>query len=524
MSTKEEILINVTPRETRVAVVENGVLQELHLERSRTRGIVGNIYKGKVSRVLPGMQAAFVDIGLEKNGFLHAADALYQHPPQAPYQTPPQALNQTPPRALNQTPPRALNQNTTKSSESVKGSLSIQELVHEGQSVYVQVLKDPIGDKGARLTTQLSIPSRHLVYLPYGRDIGISQKIDAPKERERLTALLQRLMVEHDLQGGFIVRTSAESATDRDIIADMLFLKRIWNFNIKAMQSAASVSLVHEDLPLALRALRDLAHDDLEKIRFDSRETIEKAKEFAAELMPKVVDKLESYSGAQPLFSLYSVEQEIQYAMSRKVSLNSGGDLVIDQTEAMTTIDVNTGSYVGKHDAEETSYNTNLEAASEIARQLRLRNLAGIIIVDFIDMRNDSHKQKVLAMLRAGLANDRVKINVTDISPLGLVEITRKRTRESLEQVLCEPCHVCRGRGTIKTVQTVCYEILREVLSEYHRYKSRSYTIVAAPDVIDLMLDEEASSLADLQDFIDRPIALQSDPYYQQQQYDIALS
>ena len=368
------------------------------------------------------------------------------------------------------------------------------------------------------------MPSRNLVYLPNGRDIGISLKINNPVERERLTELLLGLMTKHDLQGGFIVRTSAESANDADIAADMLFLKRIWNLNLKTMQTVTSVSLVHEDLPLALRALRDLAHDDLERIWIDSRETIEKAREFATELMPEIVGKLERYSGQQPLFSLYSVEQEIQQAMSRKVSLSSGGHLVIDQTEAMTTIDVNTGSFVGQRNADETLFKTNLEAASEIARQLRLRNLAGIIIVDFIDMRRKAHKQQVMAALEAGIASDRVKINVADISPLGLVEITRKRTRESLEQVMSEPCYVCRGRGTIKTVQTVCYEILRELLSEYHRYKAHSYTIVAAPPVIDLMLDEEASSLAELQDFIDRPIALQSDPHYQQQQYDIALN
>ena len=496
MATKEEILINVTPRETRVAVIESGVLQELHLERSLTRGIVGNIYKGKVARVLPGMQAAFVDIGLDKNGFLHAGDIAQD--------------------VVSQDHP-----SLQKASDDMP---LIQDLVHEGKSICVQILKDPIRDKGARLTTEISMPSRNLVYLPNGRDIGISLKINNPVERERLTELLLGLMTKHDLQGGFIVRTSAESANDADIAADMLFLKRIWNLNLKTMQTVTSVSLVHEDLPLALRALRDLAHDDLERIWIDSRETIEKAREFATELMPEIVGKLERYSGQQPLFSLYSVEQEIQQAMSRKVSLSSGGHLVIDQTEAMTTIDVNTGSFVGQRNADETLFKTNLEAASEIARQLRLRNLAGIIIVDFIDMRRKAHKQQVMAALEAGIASDRVKINVADISPLGLVEITRKRTRESLEQVMSEPCYVCRGRGTIKTVQTVCYEILRELLSEYHRYKAHSYTIVAAPPVIDLMLDEEASSLAELQDFIDRPIALQSDPHYQQQQYDIALN
>ena len=496
MATKEEILINVTPRETRVAVVEDGVLQELHLERTLVRGIVGNIYKGKIVRVLPGMQAAFVDIGLDKNGYLHARDIMANTVSGAG-------------KSLN---------------GAEAGGALIQDLVREGESVYVQILKDPIADKGARLTTQLSIPSRNLVYLPYGSDIGISQKLDNPDERERLSEFLQCLKVEHELPGGFIIRTVAESASDEDIAADVLFLKRIWNLNTKLMQTADIASLVHEDLPLALRALRDLVHDDVKTIYIDSRETIEKVKEFSAELMPEVINKLNYYSGEKPLFGLYSVEQEIQKAMARRVQLPSGGDLVIDQTQAMTTIDVNTGSYVGQRNAAETLFKTNLEAATEIARQLRLRNLAGIIIVDFIDMQNKQHKQQVMTALEMGIAKDRVKVNLSDISPLGLVEITRKRTRESLEQIMCEPCHVCRGRGTINTVQTVCYEILREVLSEDRRYKARGYTIVAATAVIDLMLDEEARSLSDLEDFIERPIVLQSDPYYQQHQYDIALN
>ena len=492
MASKDEILINVTPRETRVAVVENGRLQELHLERTLSRGIVGNIFKGKVARVLPGMQAAFVDIGLDKNGFLHAADIARNDPAFAG-------------RPLREVPP-------------------IQNLVHEGQHVYVQVLKDPIGSKGARLTMELSMPSRNLVYLPNGFDIGISQKIENKKERERLTDLVSQQIEKNDLKGGFIIRTLAESATDEDIANDMLFQQRLWVHVSKAMKNAAPATLIHEDVPLSLRTMRDLVHDDLEKIRIDSKETFDKAQEFAKDFMPEVVDKLEYYPGEQPLFGLYSIEQEIESAMHRKVMLKSGGDMIVDQTEAMTTIDVNTGSYVGRRNHEETLFKTNLEAATEIAHQLRLRNLGGIIIVDFIDMQSAKHKKQVLAALDSAIINDRVKINVTDISPLGLVEITRKRTRESLQQVMCEACPTCLGRGTIKTVQTVCYEILREILREDRQYKAQAYTIMASQKVVDLLLDEEASSLADLQEFIDRPISLQADPFYQQQQYDIALS
>lgn len=491
MTTKEEILINVTPRETRVAVIENGVLQELHLERALSRGIVGNIFKGKVARVLPGMQAAFVDIGLEKNGFLHAADIARNDPAFAGQPT------------LDTRP--------------------IQELVHDGESVYVQVVKDPIGSKGARLTTEISMPSRNLVYLPSGIGIGVSQKIESEGERERLKALLENLIEQQELAGGFIVRTLAESASDADISNDMVFLARLWRHTHAAMLSAKPATRVHEDLPLSLRTMRDLVHDDVEKIRLDSKETYDKACEFAKDFMPEVIEKLEYYPGEQPLFGLYSVEQAIQNAMQRKVMLHSGGDMVIDQTEAMTTIDVNTGSYVGRRNLDETLFKTNLEAATEIARQMRLRNLGGIIIVDFIDMQRRTHKKQVLNALETAITRDRVKINVTDISPLGLVEITRKRTRESLEEVMCEACSVCEGRGTIKTVQTVSYEILREVLREDRQFKAQAYTIVASQEVVDLLLDEEASSLADLQDFIDRPVSLRVDPHYQQQQYDIAL-
>lgn len=492
MASKDEILINVTPRETRVAVVENGRLQELHLERTLSRGIVGNIFKGKVVRVLPGMQAAFVDIGLDKNGFLHAADIARNDPAFAG-------------RPMRDVPP-------------------IQDLVHEGKSVYVQVLKDPIGSKGARLTMELSMPSRNLVYLPNGFDIGISQKIESVEERQRLHALVSNQIAKHDLKGGFIIRTLAESASDDDIANDMLFQQRLWGYVSSAMKDAEPASLIHEDVPLSLRTMRDLAHDDLEKIRIDSRESFDKAREFAEDFMPELIDKLEYYPGEQPLFGLYSIEQEIESAMHRKVMLKSGGDIIIDQAEAMTTIDVNTGSYVGRRNHEETLFKTNLEAAIEIAHQLRLRNLGGIIIVDFIDMQSSKHKKQVLAALSTSIAKDRVKINVTDISPLGLVEITRKRTRESLEQVMCEACPVCNGRGTIKTIQTVCYEILREILREDRQYKAQAYTIVAAQQVVDLLLDEEASSLADLQEFIDRPISIKADSYYQQQQYDIALA
>ena len=438
------------------------------------------------------MQAAIVDIGLDKNGFLHAADIARNDPAFAG-----QPIKDIPP---------------------------IQELAHEGEHVYVQVLKDPIGSKGARLTTELSMPSRNLVYLPRGNGIGISQKIENQEERERLNSIVEACIEKNKLEGGFIIRTLAESATDEDIAHDMLFQQRLWQHTTESMKHVASASLVHEDVPLSLRTMRDLVDDGLEKIRIDSKESFDKACAFAEDFVPEVVDKIEYYPGEQPLFGLYSIEQSIQNAMKRKVMLTSGGDLVIDQTEAMTTIDVNTGSYVGRRNHDDTLFKTNLEAATEIAHQMRLRNIGGIIIVDFIDMQRQSHKKKVMAALEAAIAKDRVKINITDISPLGLVEITRKRTRESLEEVMCEPCQVCQGRGMVKSVETICYEILREVIREDRQFKARGYRIVASTNVVELLLDEEASSLADLQDFIERPISLQADPYYNQQQYDIVLT
>lgn len=489
---KEEILINITPQETRVAVVENGVLQEVHIERAMARGIVGNIYKGKVVRVLPGMQAAFVDIGIGKNGFLHASDIVKSDP------------------AFN--------------IEDNKPIPPIQELVHDGQKLCVQVLKDSIGNKGARLTTELSIPSRYLVYMPNAQHIGISQKIEHEVERDRLKNCMEELVEQHGAGNGFIIRTAAESVSEQDLSSDMLFLHKVWLSIKKDIETAQPASLVHADIPLALRTMRDLVHDDVEKIRIDSRETYEKAALFAQDFIPEEVDKIEYYPGERPLFELYAVEEEIKNALDKKVILKSGGHFIIDQTEAMTTIDVNTGAYVGKRNHEETLFKTNLEAAQAIAHQVRLRNIGGIIIVDFIDMENKKHKTQVLNALEDSLARDRVKTNITDMSPLGLVELTRKRTRESLEQTLCESCPVCDGKGSIKTVQTICYQIFREILREDRSFKAQAYSLIASQNVIDMLLDEEATSLADLQEFINKPINLQVDVHYNQEVYEIILS
>ncbi|MEJ2686313.1 MAG: ribonuclease G [Gammaproteobacteria bacterium] len=485
----EEILVNVTPRETRVALVENGVLQEVFIERTRRRGLVGNVYKGVVTRVLPGMQAAFVSIGLERAAFLHASDIA------------------------------------TTDSEGPAGERktdNITQLVHEGQQVLVQVIKDPLGTKGARLTTHITIPSRCLVLMPGACNIGVSQRIEDDTERARLKEIVQRGMAEAE-DHGYIVRTAAEGADPEALIADMVFLRKLWTSIQERAARAQPETIVYEDLPLVLRVLRDMVGPAVEKVRIDSRETFQKAMPFVQEFIPELATLLEYYPGERPVFDLYGVEDEIQKALERKVQLKSGGYLIIDQTEAMTTIDVNTGAYVGHRNLEETIFKTNLEAAQAIVRQLRLRNLGGIIIVDFIDMQQEDHKRQVLRALEKSIERDHAKTHISEVSNLGLVQMTRKRTRESLEHVLCEPCHTCGGRGSLKTAETVCYEIFREILREARQFDADKLLVLAAQDVVDLLLDEESTSLAELEAFIGKPIQLQVEQLYTQEQYDVVL-
>lgn len=480
----EEILINITPMESRVAVVENGVLQEVHVERTQRRGIVGNIYKGRVVRVLPGMQAAFVDIGLERAAFIHAAEI------------------------------------SNREGSAVE---SISALVHEGQALVVQVTKDPIGTKGARLTTHLSIPSRYLVYMPRTSHVGISLRIEDEVERERLKKVVADCVAAEGIegQGGFILRTAAEGAGEDEILADIRYLRRLWDQIAAQIQTVGAPSVIYEDLSLAIRTLRDLVNPRIEKIRIDSRENFQKITSFVEELMPEISDRLEHYPGERPIFDLYGVEDEIQKALERKVLLKSGGYLIVDPTEAMTTIDVNTGAFVGHRNLEETIFKTNLEAATAIARQLRLRNLGGIIIIDFIDMEDEEHRRQVLRTLEK--QRDHAKTNIIGITELGLVQMTRKRTRESLVQILCEPCPCCQGRGMLKTAETTCYEIFREILREARAYQADSYLVLANQKVVDRLLDEESGNVADLEAFIGRTIKFQVEAMYSQEQYDVVL-
>jgi ribonuclease G len=384
-------------------------------------------------------------------------------------------------------------------------------------------VKDPIGTKGARLTTNISIASRYLVFMPRLGNTGVSQKIEDDEERRRLREILQRYVEEHQDAGGYIARTAAEAVDDAALCRDMAFLAKLWQGIKERCDAGDDVGPIHDDLPLALRALRDLVTPEVERVRIDSRATMEKAAAFATKYIPEIVERVEYYVGERPLFDLYGVEDEIRKALERKVQLKSGGHLVIDQTEAMTTIDVNTGAFVGHRNLEETIFKTNLEAAQAICRQLRLRNLGGIIIIDFIDMTDDEHKRQVLRALEKCLARDHAKTHITEVSALGLVEMTRKRTRESLEHVLCQPCPCCGGRGSLKTAETTCYEIFREILREARQFEVETLLVLASQDVIDRLLDEESGHLAELEEFIRKPIRLQAEALYTQEQYDVVL-
>ena len=483
----QDILINWAPQETRVAVVENGALQELHVERTLERGMVGNVYLGKVARVLPGMQSAFVDIGLERAAFLHVADLH---------------TNGAGPRSDAPLQP-------------------IERQVFEGQALTVQVIKDAIGTKGARLSTQISIAGRMLVFLPQDNHIGISQKIGSHELRESLRERMHSLVGEQG--GGFILRTNAEEASDTELADDIAYLRKAWATIRERAQTSAPGTLLHQDLSLAERVLRDLTTETTAAIRIDSALQFGVLQAFGAAFMPRAVGKLELYRGERPIFDLFGIEEEIARALARRVDLKSGGYLIIDQTEALTTVDVNTGGFVGARNFDDTIFKTNLEAAGAIARQLRLRNLGGIVIADFIDMAREEHQQAVLAEFRKQLARDRVRTTVSGFSQLGLVEMTRKRTRESLAHILCEPCPTCEGRGQVKTARSVCYDILREILREARQFDPREFRVIASASVVEMLLDEESVHLAGLSEFIGKPISLSAEPKMNPEQYDIVL-
>lgn len=483
-----EILVNIGQQETRVALVEGGAAQEIYVQRAARHGLVGNIYKGTVKRVLPGMQAAFVDIGIERTAFLHVADML------------------GPAEHAEPLPP-------------------VDQLLREGQDVLVQVLKDPLGSKGARLTTLLSVPSRYLVLLPHEPHVGVSARIEDETERQRLHEILVRLAPQVapgvlEAGGGVIARTAAEGVDEAALARDLRFLVRLWETVSEQTQWARPGHLVHGDLPLSMRVLRDLLGSDVERVRIDSESECRRVQQFARVFVPEAADRIEPYTGAAPIFDLYGVEDELGRALERKVELKSGGHLIIDQTEAMTTVDVNTGAFTGHRNLGETILKTNLEAAQTIARQLRLRNLGGIIIVDFIDMQDEDHRAQVLRTFERATARDTARVHIHPFSPLGLVEMTRKRTRESLGHILCEPCPTCAGRGCIKTVETVCHEIAREVQRVARQFDAKGYLVLAATDVI-ARLQQQSGGLAEIEAALKRPVKLQGESRYHPEVFDV---
>ena len=482
---RHEILLNFTPLETRVAVVEQGMLQEILIERATHRGLVGNVYLGQVVRVLPGMQACFVDIGLDRSAFLHTKDFP---------------------------------------SSQETHERSIQQLVTEGQSLLVQVIKDPVGSKGARLTAEVSLPARHLVLMPFATHVGISQRIDDEATREHLKTIAVEALRAQNLECGVIIRTAGDGQTTDDLEEDLVYLKRVWDNILKEQQTAKAPALLFEELPLTHRMIRDQIRRETDRVFIDSLETYTKLSQFASKFMPELSHLIQHYQGDRPIFDLYQIEDEIEKALSRQVELKSGAYLVVDQTEAMTTIDVNTGRFVGAHTLEQTVFRTNLEAAVAIGRQLRLRNLGGMVVIDFIDMDDDEHRRQVLRTLERSLDEDPVKTRVVGFNDLGLVVLTRKRSRESLSDLLQEPCPHCHGTGQMKTAETVCYEIFRAVMREYRAYSAEMTTVIAAPTVIDRLIDEESEALADLEAFIHRPIRLQVDGNFSQDRYEVVVS
>ncbi|MDA0272472.1 MAG: ribonuclease G [Proteobacteria bacterium] len=489
----EEIIISVSTHETRVAVVVQGLLQEVFIERFHTRGTLGNIYKGRVVRILPGMQSAFVDIGQPRAAFIHITDLVDSHEAVMERRSP-----------EFQYPP-------------------IREILHDGKEIVIQVTKEPIGTKGARATTNVSLASRFLVYLPSTSHVGISQRIEDEAERERLIGILNKV---HDPSrgDGFIVRTASERAEENEILTDAALLRARWKLIQQDGKGAKAPSVIYEDLPLHLRSMRDLINKDTMKIVVDNRAIYDVIKRFLKDFIPEKERLLELASLDVPLFDAHNLEDQIEAALDRKVPLKSGGYLVLDQTEAMTTVDVNTGAFVGRRDLEDTIYRTNLEAAAAIPRQLRLRNIGGIVIIDFIDMLDEDHKRQVLRTLEKGQQSDRVKWKISEISDLGLVEMTRKRTHESLLKMMCAPCSACSGKGHVKTAETVCLEIFREIQRKAKEFERHNCLIMASQVVIDRLLDEDARCVAELSQALASEVRFQVEASYTQEQFDVVLA
>ncbi|HAY08427.1 MAG TPA: Rne/Rng family ribonuclease [Thauera sp.] len=508
------LVVNAEGPETRVAVVEQGALAELFVERKHDRGLVGNIYRGKVTRVLPGMQAAFVDLGkgVERAAFLYVGDVLGSDDGK-------KLFDDVEIEDGDEAPEAAASR--IARSKKHLAQRKIEDLLKPGNEVLVQVVKDPMGLKGARVTGYLSLPGRYSVYMPAVNQIGVSRRIASDKERKRLRELV---MEARGKQGGFVLRTAAEGTADQEIRDDVEYLLRLWKEIGRREEQVKGPGLIYGELDLALRLVRDLVREETTEVHIDDEDQHNRVKRFTETFLPRYAERIKRFEGRRPIFDHFNIEPALRTAVSRRVPLRSGGSLVIDQGEALTAIDVNTGSFTGSNnDLEETVTRNNLEACEEVARQLRLRNIGGIIVIDFIDMDKEGNRKKVWDAFQKALSKDRARCNVTKISELGLVEMTRKRTRESLAHMLCEPCAACQGKGSVKTARSVAYDILREILREARQFNPREFRVVASPRVIELFLDEESQHLAGLCEFIGKTVSLQSETAMGQEQYDIIL-
>lgn len=482
-----ELIINTTLGETRVARLENGSVAEFYAERVHEADIVGNIYKGRVVRVLPGMQAAFVDIGLSRTAFLHVSDYSVSD---------------------------EVADDLTEAEKDPK----IQDMLKEGREILVQVAKEPIGTKGARITSFVSLPGRYLVYVPTFNRVGVSRRIEDPKERDRLKKLVMELKPK---EGGFIIRTASEGISQKEIKSDIKYLTRLWEDVSEKAEKPKAPALVHADLDVVLRAVRDMFTTDIDKLVVDSKVEFDRIRKFVEKFMPGLKNRVEWYEGEEPIFDKYGIEVEITRALGQKVWLKSGGYIIIEQTEALTAIDVNTGKFVGKRDLEETILRTNLEAVREIVYQLKLRNIGGIIVIDFIDMNKHANRTKVFNSLKEALKADRMRTTITKISDLGLVEMTRKRTRDDLRNMLTDPCPYCDGKGYLKSPTTICYEIFREVLREAFRIKGKDINVYVNPSIAAVMYNEERKFVEELERSVKKTIVIKELSNYHLEQFEI---
>ncbi len=506
-----ELIINTRPHETRVALMENGVVVELHTERTTGQELIGNIYRGRVVRVLPGMQAAFVDIGFERSAFLYVSDVhrdfldleqMMLSNSMETLENPSQGLEDTGPDTITDI------------------SFNIEDLLHEGQDIMVQISKEPIGTKGARITSHVSIPGRHLVIMPTVNHIGVSRRIEDPNERERLRNIIQEIRPN---SMGFIVRTVSEGDDKSKLESEMKFLLKLWSNVQEKMAKASAPHLLYKDLNICLRSVRDLFTREVDRLVIDSREEYKNIMEFIETFAPRLKYSVELYEGEDPIFDTYGIEMEISRALERKTWLKSGGYIVIEMTEALTAIDVNTGSYVGKRNLEETILKTNLESVKEIAYQLRLRNIGGLIVIDFIDMEKKADRDRVFMALKDALDKDKAKTHILRMSELGLIEMTRKRTRENLNRFLTEPCLYCDGRGSLKSKKTICYEIFRDLEREAaHSSEGGDIFVLVNPEIDHILKEEEQESIIDLERRINKRIIIIERDTLHVEQYEIS--